>query len=208
MKRREKIRNYVRKHREKKKVKENLIEAAASTMNGVDVSNITLIEESRSGPPTRATVSFDSEPGPSTSTRVVIKLDFEKGKKTRKRSARSAENAHKTAKQLTNENAMLKRRVESLRKVTQRARKGDTFSRKSRKNTSEAEQPDQQQAVGLCENNGIDSLTPRSKTVTEMRQEGISPARAPKLKRKVLSHNALIKRIKETKNQKRGKKLI
>ena len=107
-----------------------------------------LIEESRSGPPTRATVFFDSEPGPGTSTPVVIKFDFEKGKKTRKRSARSAANGHKIAKQLTNENAKLKRRVESLRKMTQRARKGDTFSRKSRKNTEEAEKPDQQQAAG------------------------------------------------------------
>ena len=54
----------------------------------------------------------------------------------------------------------------------------------------------------------IDSLTPRSKTVSEMRQEGISPARAPKLKKKLLLQNALIQGIKETKNQKLGKKLI
>ena len=208
LKRREKIRHYVRKHREKKRVKENFIKAAASTVNGVDVSNNMLIEESRSGPPTRATVSFDSEPDPSTSTPVIIKFDFEKGKKTRKRSARSTANAHKIAKQLTNENAKLKRMEESLRKMTQRARKRDTFSRKSRKNTSEGEQPDQQQAVGLCENNGIVSLTPRRKMVSEMRQEGISPARAPKLKKKLLLNKALIEGIKKKKKSKMWKKLI
>ena len=51
-------------------------------------------------------------------------------------------------------------------------------------------------------------MTPRSKTVSEVRQEGISPPRAPKLKKKLVLHNALIEGIKETKNQKRGKKLI
>ena len=78
-------------------------------MNGVDVSNITLIEESRSGPPTRATVSFYSEPGPSTSTPVVITFDFEKGNKTRKISARSAANALKIVKQLTKRKCLAKK---------------------------------------------------------------------------------------------------
>ena len=39
-----------------------------------------------------------------------------------------------------------------------------------------------------------------------MRQEGISPARAPKLKKKSLLHNALIEGIKETKNKKTWEK--
>ena len=89
LKRREKIRNYVRKHREKKKVKENFIKAAASTMNGVDVSNIMLIEECRSEPPPEQL--YPSIPS------QVIKFNFEKGKQTRKRSARSAANPHRIA---------------------------------------------------------------------------------------------------------------
>ena len=51
--------------------------------------------------------------------------------------------------------------------------------------------------------------TPRSKTVSEMRQESISPARASKLKKKATVTKRIdSKKIKETKDQKRGEKLI
>lgn len=104
-------------------------------------------------------------------TKMIVKLDFNRGKKSssRKRISRGVAKAHKKIKKLQEENTKLQRKNWKLQKKMQR-------SSESRKTARKAEASEQERSP----------KTPRSKANATIRSAGMSPRTVPHVIRKQL----------------------
>ena len=196
--RREKTRKYVQKHRQKKKTAaHNKEEAKNLGDTSTEIQN--------------TEVSSSSSPVSNNGTLIVRMPSFDPKKRTRKRISRSTSAARRKIAKLEEENINLNRKYKTVSKRYERL-KNKTESKEQEPSTSKSNNSmsacDEQ--GNLIESDGL-NMTPRKRSFQEIRDEGISPRKLPKvITDKVILANTLTEQIGEAyrKSDEQGKDIV
>ena len=192
--RRKRNRENVKRHRQKKKQEK---EAAASA---------TLPEEDDNREVGGSNIQ-ESEVSSSTDdrachSRLIVKLpSLESKKRSRKRISRSTSKSRRVIKKLEEENKNLERKYKKVSKRYERLSKKTTVDSSPSQASTSKDSPD----------NRRENMTPRKRALQEIRDEGLSPSKIPKiLKEKVIVASVIAEEINEAyrENNQAGKAVV
>lgn len=187
--RRQRIRENVRKHRQKKK-EQTAAPLLEEPQNGeVGDSNIQVSDVS------------SSTDRPCYSPLIVKLPSLESKKRTRKRISRSTSKSRRVIKKLEEENKNLQRKYKKVSKRYERLSKKTKVDNSTQRASTSHDDPENQR----------ENMTPRKRALQDIRDEGLSPSKIPKiLKEKVVVANVLAQEINDAykANDQSGKNVV
>ncbi|XP_071164971.1 uncharacterized protein [Mytilus edulis] len=182
--RRKKVREWVRQHRLKKK---NLTKTVANNLEQTKTvaNNLEQCSEISSSSDVTSTVNIVTE-------QLIVKLpSLATKKRTRTRVNRANAKHRRTIADLTDKNELLNRKIRTVSKRYQRLinreKKTQTIIRNPTTSSSSRNSPSTSTSI---------ALTPRKRTIQEIREEGLTPHKVPKkIQEKLLFANVITEEI-------------